>query len=124
MFDRILKAKSADEGVLRWAPAKRPSRALAMFRNIARRKMLSASMIMIAACGALWFLFYGVDLINDLYRQSHLHAYRMKFGHDPYDWDMVPERILPDLAVWAHVYASVVLLLAGQAIRAVLVRHK
>jgi len=124
MFDRVLNARSADKGVLRWAPAKRPSRTLAMFRNIARRKVLSASMIVIAACGAFWFLFYGVDLINDLYRQSHLDAYRMKFGHDPYDWDMVPERILPDVAVWAHVYASVVLLLAGQAIRAVLVRHK
>jgi len=124
MFDRVLNARSADKGVLRWAPAKRPSRTLAMFRNIARRKVLSASMIVIAACGAFWFLFYGVDLINDLYRQSHLDAYRMKFGHDPYDWDMVPERILPDVAVWAHVYASVVLLLAGQAVRAVLVRHK
>ena len=124
MFDRVLNARSADKGVLRWAPAKRPSRTLAMFRNIARRKVLSASMIVIAACGAFWFLFYGVDLINDLYRQSHLDAYRMKFGYDPYDWDMVPERILPDVAVWAHVYASVVLLLAGQAVRAVLVRHK
>ena len=124
MFDRILKAKSADQGVLRWTPAKRPSRALAMFKNIARRQVLSASMIVIAACGALWLLFYGVDLINELYRQSHLDAYRMMFGHDPYDWDMVPDRILPDLAVWAHVYACVVLLLAGQAIRAVLVQHK
>ena len=124
MFDTFFRAGTSDKGYFHWVPARKrktePKKEKAERKNNVTLAYGTAA----AATFALWFLFYGADWINNLYRQSHLDAYRAKYGHEPFSWDMVPDRLVPDLSGWAHVYACIILLLGAQAIIVLISRHR
>jgi hypothetical protein len=124
MFDQFFPRSAAEKGSFHWVPASKRKTDPHKAQAKKSRSLVFAYVIATASTFALWFLFYGADWINHIYRQSHLDAYRAKFGHEPYSWDMLPDRLVPDLSNWAHIYACIILLLAGQAIIALMTRHR
>ena len=124
MFDHYFPRSAAEKGFFHWVPASKRKTGPEKPAAQTRKKLALATAIASTAAFALWFLFYGSDWINRMYHQFHLDAYREKYGHDPYDWDMLPDRLVPDLSSWAHIYACIILLLAGQAIIVLMTRHR
>lgn len=124
MFDLIFPRSSGEKGSFHWVPASKRKSDTEKAKAQKTKNHMLAYVVAIAATFALWFLFYGADWINHLYHQFHLDAYRAKYGHEPYSWDMLPDRLVPDLSSWAHIYAFLILFLGGQAIIALMTRHR